>query len=62
MEGIDSWSKECFERNEGGKPLAVVRTTEATLMLHVWRALILLATAEGCDTAEIMRRAGVSNP
>src|ERR671939_1089313 len=29
---------------------------------HVWRARIILATAEGCGTAAIMRRAGVSKP
>jgi len=29
---------------------------------HVWRARIILATAEGCGTAEIMRRARVSKP
>src|SRR5208282_4155946 len=29
---------------------------------HVWRARIILTTAEGCGTAEIMRRAGVSKP
>ena len=29
---------------------------------HVWRARIILATAEGCGTMEIMRRAGVSEP
>jgi hypothetical protein len=29
---------------------------------HVWRAVIILATAEGRGTAEIMRRAGVSKP
>jgi hypothetical protein len=29
---------------------------------HVWRAQIILATAEGCGTAEIMRRARVSKP
>ena len=27
---------------------------------HVWRANIILATAEGCGTAEIMRRSGRS--
>jgi len=27
---------------------------------HVWRARIILVTAEGCGTVEIMRRAGVS--
>ena len=29
---------------------------------HVWRARIILATGEGCGTAEIMRRAAVSKP
>ncbi len=29
---------------------------------HVWRANIVLAAAEGCGTAEIMRRAGKSKP
>ena len=29
---------------------------------HAWRAAIILATAEGRGTAEIMRRAGVSKP
>jgi Homeodomain-like domain len=29
---------------------------------HVWRAKIILATAQGCGTAEIMRRAEVSKP
>lgn len=29
---------------------------------HVWRARIIVATADGCGTAEIMRRAGVSKP
>jgi hypothetical protein len=29
---------------------------------HVWRATIVLATAEGLGTAEIMRRSGVSKP
>jgi hypothetical protein len=29
---------------------------------HVWRAIIILATAEGCGTAEIMRRSGKSKP
>jgi hypothetical protein len=27
---------------------------------HAWRANIILATAEGCGTAEIMRRSGKS--
>ena len=29
---------------------------------HVWRANIILATADGCGTAEIMRRSGRSKP
>ena len=29
---------------------------------HVWRASVVLATAEGCGTAEIMRRPGKSKP
>jgi hypothetical protein len=29
---------------------------------HVWRATIILATAEGCGTGEIMRRSGKSKP
>jgi Homeodomain-like domain-containing protein len=29
---------------------------------HVWRARIILATAEGCVTTEVIRRAGVSKP
>ena len=29
---------------------------------HVWRANIILATADGCGTADIMRRSGKSKP
>src|SRR5712672_242889 len=29
---------------------------------HVWRANIILATAEGCGTSEIMRRSGKAKP
>src|SRR5262245_13767344 len=29
---------------------------------HVWRAKIILATADGCGTAEIMRRSGRAKP
>jgi len=29
---------------------------------HVWRATIILATADGCGTAEIMQRSGKSKP
>src|SRR6201987_2347540 len=29
---------------------------------HVWRAKIILATADGCGTTEIMRRSGKAKP
>src|SRR5438094_9050965 len=29
---------------------------------HVWRAQIILGTADGCGTAEIMRRSGKAKP
>ena len=29
---------------------------------HVWRAKIILSTADGCGTAEIMRRSGKAKP
>jgi Winged helix-turn helix len=29
---------------------------------HVWRAKIILATADGCGTAKIMRRSGKTKP
>jgi transposase len=34
----------------------------AALQEHVWRATVILATADGCGTAEIMRRSGKSKP
>jgi hypothetical protein len=34
----------------------------STPQKHVWRAIIILATADGCGTAEIMRRSGKSKP
>jgi hypothetical protein len=42
--------------------LAAVAADRNSPQKHVWRARIILATAEGCGTAEIMRRAGVSKP
>src|SRR3954452_13171395 len=42
--------------------LAAVVAGRGSPQKHVWRAAIILATAEGCGTAEIMRRAGVSKP
>ena len=42
--------------------LAAVMADRNSPQKHVWRARIILATAEGYGTAEIMRRAGVSKP
>ena len=42
--------------------LAAVVADRNSPQKHVWRARIILATAEGCGTAAIMRRAGVSKP
>ena len=42
--------------------LAAVVADRNSRQKHVWRARIILATVEGCGTAEIMRRAGVSKP
>src|SRR5262245_61965523 len=42
--------------------LAAVVAGRSSPQKHVWRAAIILASAEGCGTAEIMRRAGVSKP
>jgi len=42
--------------------LEAVVTDRKSSQKHVWRARIILATAEGFGTAEIMRRAGVSKP
>jgi transposase len=40
---------------------AIIRDRGA-LQKHVWRAKIILATADGCGTAEIMRRSGKAKP
>jgi transposase len=40
--------------------LLAIRTNRNSLQKHVWRADIILLTAEGHGTAEIMRRAGVA--
>jgi len=42
--------------------LAAVVADRNSPQKHVWRARIILATADGYGTAEIMRRAGVSKP
>ena len=40
--------------------LAAIVADRNSPQKHVWRANIVLLTADGCGTAEIMRRAGVS--
>ena len=42
--------------------LEVIVSDRSAPQKHVWRANIILATAEGCGTAEIMRRSGKSKP
>src|SRR5271155_3862847 len=42
--------------------LAAVVAYRNSPQKHVWRVRIILATAEGCGTAQIMRRSGVSKP
>jgi transposase len=42
--------------------LAAVVADRNSSQKHVWRARIILATVEGCGTAEVMRRAGMSKP
>ena len=37
--------------------VAAVAADRNSPQKHVWRARIILATAEGCGTAEMMRRA-----
>jgi Winged helix-turn helix len=51
-----------FGRSALRERLAAVVADRNSLQKHVWRARIILATAEGCGTVEIMRRAGVSKP
>src|ERR1035441_11030325 len=42
--------------------LEALVSDRSTPQKHVWRANIILDTAEGCGTAEIMRRSGRSKP
>jgi hypothetical protein len=41
--------------------LAAILADRNAPQKHVWPAHIVLLTADGCGTAEIMRRAGTSN-
>src|SRR5262249_61463157 len=42
--------------------LEAIVADRCTLQKHVWRAQIILATADGCGTADIMRRSGKAKP
>jgi transposase len=42
--------------------LEAIVSDRCTPQKHVWRAKIILATADGCGTAEIMRRSGKAKP
>ena len=42
--------------------LEAIVSDRSAAQKHVWRANIILATADGCGTAEIMRRSGKSKP
>ena len=42
--------------------LEAIVSDRSALQKHVWRANIILATADGCGTFEIMRRSGRSKP
>ena len=47
---------------EDRRRLEAVTADRSAPQKHVWRAYIILATADGCGTAEIMRRSGRSKP
>jgi hypothetical protein len=42
--------------------LAAIVSDSNAPQKHVWRAKIILATADGCGTSEIMRRSGKAKP
>jgi hypothetical protein len=47
---------------EDGRWLEAIVSDRSAQQTHVWRAKIILATAAGCGTAEIMRRSDKSKP
>ena len=47
---------------EGRRRLEAIVGDRNAPQKHVWRAKIILATADGCGTAEIMRRSGKAKP
>ena len=47
---------------EDRRRLEAIVANRSTPQKHVWRASIILATADGCGTFEVMRRSGKSKP
>ena len=47
---------------EDRRRLEAIVSDRSAPQKHVWRAKIILATADGCGTAEIMRRSGKAKP
>ena len=47
---------------EDRRRLEAIVSDRSAPQKHVWRANIILATADGCGTTEIMRRSGKSKP
>jgi hypothetical protein len=43
---------------EDRRRLEAIVSDRSAPQKHVWRSQIILATADGCGTAEIMRRSG----
>jgi hypothetical protein len=43
---------------EDRRQLEAIASDRNAPQKHIWRAKIILATADGCGTAEIMRRSG----
>src|SRR4029453_7621192 len=47
---------------EDRRRLEAIVSDRSAQQKHVWRAKIILATADGCGTSEIMRRSGKAKP
>jgi transposase len=47
---------------EDRRRLEAIVSDRSAPQKHVWRAKIILATADGCGTAEVMRRSGKAKP
>jgi hypothetical protein len=42
--------------------LEAIVADRSSAQKHAWRAQIILATADGCGTVEVMRRSGKAKP